>query len=60
MTVQAVEARTWPNGCLGLGGPDELCTQALVPGWRVVLTDGQRTQVFRSDRTGRQVRLEWP
>ncbi|MGQ9865683.1 MAG: hypothetical protein ACUVSQ_05265 [Pseudanabaenaceae cyanobacterium] len=57
-TVQTVEAQTWPNGCLGLGGPDELCTQALVPGWRIVLTDGSRRYGFRSDRAGRQVRPE--
>ncbi len=59
-TVQTVESRTWPNGCLGLGGPDELCTQALVPGWRIVLSDGSRSYGFRSDRPGRQVRPESP
>jgi len=28
--------RTWPDGCLGLGGPEVICTQALVDGYRAV------------------------
>jgi hypothetical protein len=35
----SVEPRTWPDGCLGLGGPGVACTQALVPGWLVVFRD---------------------
>lgn len=49
---------TWPNGCLGLAEPDQICTQALVPGWRVVISDGSRTWVYRTDTNGRTIRLE--
>lgn len=35
--VVRLEAFTWPDGCLGLGGPGVVCTQALVPGWLAVL-----------------------
>ncbi len=51
-------ARTWPNGCLGLARPDEMCSQAMVEGWRVVFTNGQRQWVYRTDRQGRTFRLE--
>lgn len=49
---------TWPNGCLGLPRPDEVCTQALVEGWRVVVSDGRQTWVYRTDSQGRNLRLE--
>jgi len=49
---------TWPNGCLGIAQPDQICTQALVPGWRIVISDGSKTWVYRTDRNGRVLRLE--
>lgn len=49
---------SWPNGCLGISKPDELCSQALVEGWRITLSDGCKTWIYRSDRQGRVLRLE--
>jgi hypothetical protein len=49
---------TWPNGCLGIDQPDQICTQALVPGWRIVVSDGSKTWIYRTDRNGRVLRLE--
>lgn len=50
--------QTWSNGCLGIAKADEICTQALVEGWRVVVSGNNRTWVYRSDRNGRILRLE--
>lgn len=50
--------QTWTDGCLGLAKPDEICTQALVEGWRVILSYGSQTWVYRSDKQGRNIRLE--
>jgi hypothetical protein len=47
----------WRNGCLELPQPDELCTQALVPGWRVVVSNGQRNWVYHTNNNGRFLRL---
>lgn len=49
---------TWPDGCLGLGGPAELCTEALVDGWQVEVIDPETDQhyVYRTDLRGNQVR----
>ncbi|MFM7382109.1 MAG: hypothetical protein ACKO1W_03490 [Microcystaceae cyanobacterium] len=58
--VQQTQAQTWPNGCLGLGKPDELCTQALVPGWQVILGQGNKTWTYRTNQTGSQLRLVSP
>jgi hypothetical protein len=57
-TIQQFSRQTWPDGCLGLGGANELCTQALVEGWRVVMSYQGKTWVYRSDDTGMVVRLE--
>lgn len=50
--------KTWPDGCLGIPRPNELCTQALVQGWRIILSDGRSDWVYRTDRQGRVLRLE--
>lgn len=58
--IVEAERQTWPDGCLGLAKPDEFCTQALVSGWRVVVTDGRREWIYRTGGTSQpiQVRLE--
>ena len=49
--------QTWRNGCLDLPKPNEFCTQALVSGWRVVVSDGSQKWIYHSDRNGRALRL---
>jgi len=56
LSISDAIAKTWPDGCLGLAKPDELCSQALVPGWQVTVSDGSQTWVYRSDRTGQNIR----
>ncbi|PSN15413.1 hypothetical protein C7271_20895 [filamentous cyanobacterium CCP5] len=58
LTILEAEPQTWPDGCLGLGGPAEACIAALTEGWRVVVSSGDRTWIFRTDGSGRQVRLD--
>ncbi|MDJ0661885.1 MAG: hypothetical protein QNJ42_20730 [Crocosphaera sp.] len=58
LQIQQTEAKTWSDGCLGLAQPDEFCTQALVEGWRIMVTDGQNTWVYRTDQTGGNLRQE--
>lgn len=49
--------QTWRNGCLELQQPDELCTQALVPGWRVVVSRGRQNWIYHTNKTGSVVKL---
>ncbi|WNN88833.1 hypothetical protein [Gloeocapsopsis dulcis] len=58
LQVTALSQETWSDGCLGLAQPDEFCTQALVEGWRVRVSDGRSTWVYRTDSLGRVVRRE--
>ncbi len=49
---------TWSDGCLGLSKPDELCTQVLVEGWRVVVSNSRQTWIYRTNGNGQNLRLE--
>jgi hypothetical protein len=60
LQVTALSQETWSDGCLGMAQPDEFCTQALVEGWRVSVSDGLSTWVYRTDSLGRAVRREEP
>jgi len=48
----------WPDACLGLSGPDEVCAQVMTPGWRIVLQAGDAEVVLRSDELGTVIRRE--
>jgi outer membrane lipoprotein-sorting protein len=48
--------KTWRNGCLELPRPDELCTQVLVPGWQVVVSDGNQKWIYHTNNNGRSLR----
>ena len=48
----------WPDGCLGLPNPGEVCTQALVEGWRVVVGNGDKEWIYRTNTDGNHLRLE--
>ena len=48
---------TWFDGCLGLGGPAELCLAALTEGWQVeVIAPTGESHFYRTDMTGDQIR----
>jgi hypothetical protein len=56
--LQQVEKMEWPDGCLGLGQPNESCIQAITPGWLVVFSINGQEFRFRADETGTVVRQE--
>ncbi|ALF56415.1 hypothetical protein ACX27_16150 [Nostoc piscinale CENA21] len=49
--------KTWRNGCLDLPQPNEFCTQALVPGWLVVVSNGEQKWTYHTNNNGRSLRL---
>jgi hypothetical protein len=58
LRVVAASNQTWPNGCLGLARADEMCTQALISGWRVRLAYGEQVWTYRTNQSGSSLRLE--
>ncbi|HEY9737355.1 MAG TPA: hypothetical protein V6D06_13775 [Trichocoleus sp.] len=53
--VVSASAETWSDSCLGIPDPVVLCAAVQTPGWRVVVSDGQASRAFRTDRTARVV-----
>lgn len=60
LKIKTFSRETWSNGCLGLGNADEICTMALVEGYRVVVTHEKHTWTYRTDSMGLTVRVESP
>ena len=58
MKILEVKQQQWSDGCLGLGSNDEICTQAITPGYQVVVTDGINDWTYRTNEVGNAVRLE--
>lgn len=58
LRITQTQKESWGDSCLGLAEPGTLCAQVIVPGWKVVVTDGQRELVYRTDEKGKQVKLE--
>lgn len=59
-TLRVVEATqtVWSDSCLGLGGAAEICALVQTPGWRLTVTNGETTWVYRTNANGRVLRLE--
>jgi hypothetical protein len=55
--IVASEQAEWPDGCLGLGLADEICTQAIVPGWQITLQVNDQVYEVRTDEIGQVVRI---
>jgi hypothetical protein len=52
-----VQAVNWPDGCLGLGQPDEMCLQAITPGYLVTLQVDLQEYYYHTDERGITVRM---
>ena len=52
--------QTWPDSCLGLAEPEEICAAVLTEGWQVEMIDAstQQTYLYRTNETGSAVRLD--
>jgi len=58
IVIMNIEEKTWSDGCLGLAGADEFCTQAMVDGFRVEMLAQGQTYFYRTDKTGTSLRQE--
>ena len=52
-----MEETQWPDACLGLGKPDEMCAQVITPGWLIIFeVDGVQYEVH-TDENGSSIRM---
>lgn len=58
LRITQTQKENWGDSCLGLAESGTLCATVIVPGWKVVVSDGQRELVYRTDEKGKQVKLE--
>jgi hypothetical protein len=58
LRITDAEKQSWKDSCLGLAQRGTVCAQVIVPGWKVVVTDGQNELIYRTDEKGKQVKLE--
>ena len=56
--LESVEQTDWPNGCLGLPEPEEVCTEVITPGWLLAFSADDQEYRFRADQTGSVIRQE--
>jgi hypothetical protein len=56
--ITKVEQKDWPNGCLGLPQGDEVCTEAITPGWLLTFNINGQSYTYRVDKTGTVIRQE--
>jgi hypothetical protein len=61
VTLISIKPMSWPDGCLGLGRPGQICSQAIVPGWQIELEDSEQgSWVYRTNKKGDRLVLETP
>lgn len=56
ITVVSTEEVEWPDGCLGIQMEGLMCTQAVVPGYRVILEVNGREVEYRTNEDATQIR----
>lgn len=54
--VTSVTQSDWPDGCLGLPAPEEMCIMMLTRGYEVTLTASDKQATYRTDQTGAVVK----
>ncbi|MBI4571156.1 MAG: hypothetical protein HY723_04345 [Chloroflexi bacterium] len=55
--VVSVVAMDWPDACLGLAAPGEVCAQVVTPGFEVTLAFGDSQFVYRTNENGTLARF---
>jgi hypothetical protein len=58
VVVMQVEEQEWSDGCLGLATEGEMCTQAIIPGYRITAEAEGENYIFRTDQEGSSIREE--
>jgi hypothetical protein len=55
LSVQSVKAVEWSSGGLGCEAPGQMYTQAIVPGYQIVVTDGTRQYDIHASQQGQVI-----
>ena len=56
VTITMIASAQWPDGCLGLALPNEICSQGVIHGYRVVFRVNGQLFEYHTDSTGSLLR----
>jgi hypothetical protein len=56
--VVSYEQEQWPDSCLGLADPGEMCLQVITPGWLILLDAAGKQYEIHTDETGSRLRMK--
>lgn len=56
VAIDEIDEIEWPDACLGLAGPGEVCAQVITPGWLVLVNVDGRGYELHASATGDAVR----
>jgi hypothetical protein len=56
IAVISFERQVWPDSCLGLADPGEMCKQALTSGYKIILSILDKDFIYHTDEIGYSVR----
>jgi hypothetical protein len=57
LTIVSAEAVEWPDACLGVAEPGQMCAQVITPGYRIVVEVGGEQRTYHTDRGALSIRL---
>jgi hypothetical protein len=57
IAIVNAEQVDWPDACLGLAQPDEVCAQVITTGWQVTLQVNDRLYEVHTNEDGSAVRV---
>jgi hypothetical protein len=60
IAVVSTEAVQWPDACMGAAQPGTACAEVITPGFKIILSHGNTTYEYHTDRGTRAVLLEQP
>ena len=55
ITLISTEAVDWPDGCMGIQKMGVMCTQAIVPGYKIILEVNSEQYEFHTNKDGSEV-----
>ncbi len=55
-TITMIANSQWPDSCLGLAYPNEICAQGVVVGYRVVMRANGHVYEYHTDASGKMLR----
>lgn len=58
IVILEVKDMEWPDACLGISNPEEMCAQVITPGFKVTMEHQGETYIYRTNKDGSMVRAE--